>query len=102
MKLLALLASVVVLLAVALSADEPPAPPTFAPRTVETPAAAHPRAELLSINVEAQTVCFNWLDAAGGRLDSGNSIVPYAAANPAEPTDAELVAAITAAAPAAP
>lgn len=101
MKLLIALFTLLALTILA-AADEPDPAPDFTPRIVATPAAVHPQALLKSLNPAAQTVCFDWLDSADRPVDSGNSIAPYTAEDPAAPTDEELIAAITAVAPSTP
>lgn len=86
-------------------ADEPepetPAAVHIEPHVLATPAAAHPQVLVKSINPGELTVCFDWLDAEGQPVDSGNSIAPYTPADDtAPPLDSELIAAITAVAPA--
>lgn len=64
--------------------------------TIATPTAPHPSAQILSVNLVTGTIRFNWLDAAGQPVDSGNSVAPF---TPGAdwPTDADLATAITAA-----
>lgn len=66
------------------------------PIIIATPAAPHPKAEILEIDAEAARIRFRWLNLAEQTVDSGNSLAPYTP-GPSEPTEAELAAALTAA-----
>lgn len=77
-----------------------PDPIQITPHVIATPGAVYPQARVDHVDAVGHTVCFQWLDAGGAPVDSGNSIAHYTTADDTQPpTDAELQAAIEAAAP---
>ena len=62
---------------------------------VSTPAAPHPQAQIIAVNLTTGTIRFNWLAADGQRVDSGNSVAPFA---PGEdwPAESDIAGAIVA------
>lgn len=47
------------------------------PVIVDTPAAPHPKAQVLSIDYQGGVILFDWLNAQGQRVDSGDSIARF-------------------------
>jgi hypothetical protein len=62
---------------------------------VNTPDAPHPKAQIHTVNLDEGRVRFSWRDAGGNPVDSGNSLAQLGAIT-SLPTEADLVAAITA------
>ncbi len=98
MKLLSFLSFLICLLVpLALASDSELL--AWEPKVIEVAAAPFPKARVTSIDVEAGTFLFDWLDADEQRVDSGNSVGRFTPLDPAAyPDDDTLAAAIAAAA----
>lgn len=57
-----------------------------------------PKARITQINVIERSFAFDWLNAGGSKVDSGGSVARLEGEEPEEPTEADLIAGIVAAA----
>jgi hypothetical protein len=63
---------------------------------ITTPDAPHPKARVHSINLDAGSIAFSWLDEQDTPVDSGNSVAQLDTSAGTWPTTAQIRAALTA------